>query len=528
MIVNANVPIPGGDGLLLPADVYLPDRLPCPVVITRTPYDRGALAAHGIGWVRRGFAYLAQDVRGRYGADGQWQPYRHERADGRALLDWTIGQPWCDGRIVLAGASYGAFTAWAAALAAPGLASAVISEVPAAGLRAANTEPTGLLRLRESVGWWSEHADARTSRTALARTLAGSRDAGSVGAALAHLPVCEIGRRSWAAVPTWWSALQESAGEHGIRDDELAACPVPALHVGGWYDLFLPQTLRHWAVAGSAYQPRPPRGLVVGPWRHELSTPTSSAAGGREHGPASQLRLGELQAGWARAILAGDDPQLRKVFLVGTGHWLTEWPPAGSTRRWHTHPDGSLTRHPPGGTGTHRLRHDPRQPVPSIGPDDDRSRLDDRIDIIRFATPPTTHPLIVAGSPTLTLRVVDEAQPVDWIAHLVQRTAGAAYELTEGHAADVAGTRTVTIGMRPLAIALPAGARLELHLAASDFPRLARNLGTGRDRYSTAGTRPVVQAMLSGVDGTVLDLPVLDQPALDPTLDADTATVETR
>ncbi len=226
------------------------------------------------------------------------------------------GSPGATGRIVLAGASYGAFTAWAAALAAPGLASAVISEVPAAGLRVANTEPTGLLRLRESVGWWSEHADARTSRTALAGTLAGSRDAGSARAALAHLPVCEIGRRSWAGIPTWWSALQESADEHGIRDDELAACPVPALHVGGWYDLFLPQTLRHWAVAGSAHRPRPPRGLVVGPWRHELSTPTSSAAGGREHGPASQLRLGELQAGWARAILAGDDPQLRKVFLV--------------------------------------------------------------------------------------------------------------------------------------------------------------------------------------------------------------------
>ncbi|MEU5048121.1 CocE/NonD family hydrolase, partial [Streptomyces griseorubiginosus] len=82
--VRANERVPGWDGTPLALDLHLPpsDAWPVPAVVTRTPYGRSGHLAEGAGWRRRGFAYVVQDVRGRYDSDGTWKPYRNERGDG--------------------------------------------------------------------------------------------------------------------------------------------------------------------------------------------------------------------------------------------------------------------------------------------------------------------------------------------------------------------------------------------------------------------------------------------------------------
>ncbi|PJT50083.1 peptidase S15, partial [Streptomyces albidoflavus] len=125
------------DGTTLATDLHLPATPgPHPAVLIRTPYDRRAHRAELRGWAERGFAAVAQDVRGRHGSAGEWHPYRdHEAEDGVATLDWIRAQPWSDGRVVAAGASYAAYCALAAAL-CPGARGpdAVIAAVPALGL----------------------------------------------------------------------------------------------------------------------------------------------------------------------------------------------------------------------------------------------------------------------------------------------------------------------------------------------------------------------------------------------------------
>ncbi len=530
--IDANHRVPAADGLGLATDVYLPATLPAPVVVTRTPYGRGALLANGAGWARHGFVFVAQDVRGRYGSDGAWIPYRGERGDGAALVEWVHRQPWCDGNVILAGASYGSFTAWAAALAVPHLVRTVISEVPAAGLRAANVDPSGVLRLAEYAGWWTDHAEARVSRDGLAgRMLAEDPDL------LRSLPVADLGRRLWARLPRWWITIaghlpagsadqrhadQGRGGMPGGRssedetqgEPELAACPLPALHIGGWYDLFLPQTLSQWTTAGRDHAPRPARGLVIGPWGHELSTPVSNAAGGRDHGPEAQLPLGRLQVAWIRGVLAGDDPSLVKVFVVGEGRWSQQWPASTRMRRLHATADGGLTEAAPRDAAGCSFVHDPADPHPSLPVGRDRRVLDTRADRVTFRTGPQPSPPVLAGTPVIRLRANTTAPSADWIGRLVERRAdGRTLEIASGTAVVGPGTSTVEIPLGPIALRPAPGSRLELQLTGSDFPRLARNLHTGRDRYTTtAPGDPATQTVQLGPDHTWIDLPIRKQP----------------
>lgn len=469
------------DGTRLATDIYLPDRLPAPVVVTRTPYDRAALRPNGLGWTRRGIAYVTQDVRGRYGSGGTWNPYCDEDTDGAATLDWVHQQPWSTSDVFTAGASYGSFTAWAAATARPDKVSGVISEVPAAGIRAANREPSGVLRLAEYVRWWTEHADARISRSTQVQL-----------ETLWHLPVADIGERPWTAL-------------HDNRDElDLSQCGIPSLHIGGWYDLFLPQTLQQWESAGRKCTPRPPRSLVIGPWRHELSTP-----GPTEYGPASQLRLGDLQADWIYSVINGAATSTTKAFLVGAGIWLDHWPAPATTIRLYTAADGSLSHDVPASEATHRYAYDPAHPFPSVSSFQDRSRLDSRTDAVVFRGEVITSLITIVGTSTVSMRASTTAPETDWIVRLVRRLPdGQALEIAFGSA--ISNTGVQVIPLTPTAIRLEPGSRLELHVTSSDFPRLARNLNTGKDRYTSVATQIAIQTIHSGQDSYV-DIPVLEE-----------------
>ena len=58
---------------------------------------------------------MLQDVRGKGASDGAFEPFVQERADGYDSVQWVAAQPWCDGRVVMLGASYVGATQWLAA-----------------------------------------------------------------------------------------------------------------------------------------------------------------------------------------------------------------------------------------------------------------------------------------------------------------------------------------------------------------------------------------------------------------------------
>ncbi len=149
MIVERDVMITMRDGAKLACDVYRPAldgravEGACPVILERTPYDKGAVSRSEISrrtlqdpnrredvaavFTRHGYVVIYQDCRGRYGSEGVFRKYLDEAADGYDTCVWIVEQPWCNGRIGTMGLSYAAHTQAAlASLNPPGLAAMFI------------------------------------------------------------------------------------------------------------------------------------------------------------------------------------------------------------------------------------------------------------------------------------------------------------------------------------------------------------------------------------------------------------------
>ncbi|GAA3013144.1 CocE/NonD family hydrolase [Streptosporangium longisporum] len=482
-----NLRVPGWDGTPLAVDVQLPDPSlwPVPAVVTRTPYGRSHHLAEGRGWTRRGFAYVVQDVRGRHDSDGVWECYRNERGDGAALADWALSREWSDGRLIGYGGSYSGFTAWALAAERPDSVPVVVSMGPSMALHRTKFED-GVLRLAEHAAWWLDRADSRTGRDGLASLLLGA-DPG----VLSHLPVTGLPERLGVRLPGWAGVVRRGPDhrpEEEITESELAGLPVSGMHIGGWYDLLVDETLLHWRTVGTGRAPRPPQWLVVGPWGHDLAFTGRTRYGDREHGPVSSLDLGALQVEWIRACLDGTARAGELVLPVGADTWRP-WPRAEGETVLHAHPAGTLRDTPPDGPAG-SFRHDPDDPCPSLAPGTDRRGLDARADVLRFTATPLTTGTTLTGA-HVDLEVGASAGDADWIVRLVERTAtGQVFELARGRAAG--SGRCV---LSPFAAVPASGSRLRLEIGGGDFPRLARSLGTGADRYTTTATAPVRQTV---------------------------------
>nr|BFE85333.1 hypothetical protein GCM10020093_079340 [Planobispora longispora] len=236
----------------------------------RTPYGRTRHLAEAHGWARRGIAAVVQDVRGRYESGGRWEPYVHEREDGRELLRWVLGRPWCDGRVILYGSSYGAFCAVEAAAGEPEGVAGVISAVPALG--AVAREPGGVPKLYSHAWWWTTYGDGRTERVGLLDTrIADDPDA------LRHLPVTDLPARLGVPLPGWERAWRDPAPPR-------ADVRVPLLSVAGLHDPFLDDAVDLWRRA------RGPRTLVVGAWQHDLGLVNRERNGDRPIAPDTGCR----------------------------------------------------------------------------------------------------------------------------------------------------------------------------------------------------------------------------------------------
>ncbi|HEV2473604.1 MAG TPA: CocE/NonD family hydrolase, partial [Chthonomonadales bacterium] len=113
--IDRNVKIAMRDGVQLAADIYRPDSPGTfPVILQRTPYGR-ALAVEGTRYAKRGYVFVAQDVRGRGDSKGVFEPFVNESNDGYDSVEWCARQPWSTGNVGMIGGSYLGYVQWAAA-----------------------------------------------------------------------------------------------------------------------------------------------------------------------------------------------------------------------------------------------------------------------------------------------------------------------------------------------------------------------------------------------------------------------------
>ena len=112
VIARYDARIPMKDGVLLSAKIFRPMGTGRhPAVLTQTPYGKDSSGGQAAAYVRRGYAVVTVDVRGRYDSQGEFKPF-HDAADGSEVLNWIAAQPWSNGKAVTTGGSYGGNAQW--------------------------------------------------------------------------------------------------------------------------------------------------------------------------------------------------------------------------------------------------------------------------------------------------------------------------------------------------------------------------------------------------------------------------------
>ena len=100
--VEQDVPTEMRDGVLLRSDIYRPiEAAACPVLLCRTPYDKGQEVYIQIARALASNGYIAvvQDIRGRGISDGEyfWQFQNNtetfDAEDGYDTVEWAAGIP---------------------------------------------------------------------------------------------------------------------------------------------------------------------------------------------------------------------------------------------------------------------------------------------------------------------------------------------------------------------------------------------------------------------------------------------------
>jgi len=486
---DLRVPMP--DGVVLLADRYAPRAggQGLPVALLRSPYGRrGAIAAAAARpLAERGFQVLMQSTRGTFGSGGAFDPFRHEREDGLATLEWVVKQPWFGEAVVLVGGSYLGYVQWAVADSLPPEVKAMIPQVTESALTLEFLRRDGLSL--ETPFAWGVMTARQEDPGAMLRQLTLAR---RVRRALTTLPlgradVAAIGRRSdyvqdilaHDADDPRWAGI-----DHSRR---VADVTVPVSSIGGWYDIFLPGQLRDFRILQDAG--RPAR-LTVGPWGH-------ISRGGEALQEAIEFGL---------ACARGEPPPRRapvRLYVMGEEAWrdFDSWPPAGyAPWRLYLQPGGGLSGEPPGDAPPDRYRYDPADPTPAVGGvrmgvgrmsgRQDNTALEARADVLTYTTPVLDRDTEIIGEVGAEIWFRSSLAHADVFVRLCDvDPRGRSRNVCDGltSLSGAGEISSVTVALWPTAHRFRRGHRIRVQVSSGAFPRYAKNPGTG-EPHATAVT----------------------------------------
>ncbi len=523
------------DGVRLATDVYLPDGAgPFPTVLVRLPYGKSErfsfMPQIATIVLEHGYAFVVQDVRGKFRSEGEAIAFVHEAADGGDTLDWIAAQRWSDGAVGMFGDSYYGFTQWAAASTGHPSLRAIVPRFTTSRVGDDWMYHQGVFCLH-TMGEWATTAwvgadlyDFRPSFTARP---------------LAELVAAEhAGRRSpsfdrWIRTPPddrfWGTGIFANA-------DPAAHLRIPALHWGGWWDVFQRGQVADFLTATAAGAPA--QHLVMDSADHfdDPLVPDGEPVFDIEEDDEALARY--LPASM-KPVLAFFDRHLRGLepeplaavrWHVANDGWreATTWPPPGArVRRLHLVDGdrgltgvegGGLAERPDTAPTEARWTHDPASPVPDLILDGwrpllglpDEREVEARNDVLTFTAEPENRPLDLAGPTRMTATVGATSAHAHLAAKLVDVFPnGRARRILQGISRVPAGGGRVEVDLGHTGYRLQPGHRLRLELAASDFPRYLLDPGNGEDPWTATRTSSDGRSVrVGGADGAALDLTV--------------------
>lgn len=529
--VVKNVAMPMRDGIKLYANIYKPDTEGrFPVILIRMPYGKDEpychMPAYGKYFARKGYICVVQDVRGKYASEGKFEPFINEAADGYDTLDWIADQPWCDGNIGMSGESYYGYTQWAVAcLNHPNL-KCIAPDETSADIYGVWIYQNNAFCL-QTMGTWAYQMNARKTNNPLRLDYW-------------HLPLItmddEAGAscdyyKDWIRHPTrdaYWEPVNICQKYNQVK--------IPVYHLGGWYDVFLSDTINSWHAVkenSESLEARENQWLLIAPTDHE-KTPSETHKIGRINIGKEAWAYDRLQRFfdyWLKGIDNGFDRTPRvEIFTIGDNEWRyeEEWPPADMEfKKYYFHSngnastlngDGLLNSTEPNEESTDSYIYDPEDPVAITLETDlwslaqtmqDRASVEQRADVLVYTAPKQKKALEITGPITVTLFAASSARDTDFTAvlvdvfpdgytHMIQEgIVRARYRNSDREASLIEPGKIYeyTIDLWATSYVVKEGHRIRVEISSSNFNRWDRNPNTGHEFGTDAETMKATQTI---------------------------------
>lgn len=490
------VMVPMRDGVSLATDVHYPKGQPgpFPVIFVKTPYNFNKLSEASVGTaleaVRRGYAYVLQNERGRYYSRGEWEILGDPSNDGYDSLTWLAEQPWSNGNVGTYGCSSTA--EWQMSLAAKKHPAhkAMVPMAAGAGIgrvgeffEQGNWYKGGVHQTLFTVWLFGVQQNVRPqfpddlSQEQLQRVrkmydLAASMPKVDWKKQLRKLPSIDWLRNAGANEgpgadfmrrkpndPSWYQG--------GLYHDDQDF-GVPAYWFNSWFDVSQGPNLalfNHIRNHASAPEIRDGQYVLVAPTLH------CGFFGIPKH---KDLIVGELNVGRAYFPVwdevfgffdyylkeeANGFPQKTprvQYYTMGKNRWesASHWPPqevelqewflASKGQANSVFGDGKLSVAKPTGAVSDSFTYDPMNPVPALGGgvccnegvalggSYDQREIEARADVLVYTSEPLQEPLQVTGSIRATLYVSSDAKDTDFTVKLVDvHPDGTAYNIDD-------------------------------------------------------------------------------------------------
>ncbi|MGD0647591.1 MAG: CocE/NonD family hydrolase [Acidobacteriaceae bacterium] len=476
------VMIPMRDGVKLHTVILVPKGAHnTGIVLTRTPYNASALSTNTYsnhlgpslyGYdnatdviVEGGYIRVFQDVRGKYGSEGDYvmnRPFRgplnptpvDNSTDTYDTIDWlTKNLPESNGKVGIIGISYDGYTSLAALVNPhPALKVAVPMNPMVDGWRGDDWFHNGAFREQNepyiyeqdgtrdnSAHWWTSNFDDYDTYM----------NAGSAGELAKRHGLYQMGFwRKLVAHPSYDSFWQEQAVDKILAAQYAKHPPtVPVLLVHSLWDA---EDIYGATAVYKAIKPYDKDGLVhitLGPWHHGGAIEDGTNLG------TNQLRFpADPSFYWRQHILAPflarylkDDTSAPAIATVtayqsGSNQWqnLPAWPVVQPNTRLYLHADAMLSFTAPSATETPFTEYpsDPAHPVPYLPRPDqpvcyvagcvwanwlasDQRSASGRPDVATFISEPLTAPITISGQPIANLIASTAGTDSDWVVKLI-------------------------------------------------------------------------------------------------------------
>jgi uncharacterized protein len=570
VITQNGVPMKTRDGVTLYSDIYRPKGdEKFPVILMRTPYDKsvGWAASSAYQIATHGYVVVVQDVRGRYTSEGDWYPFRHESNDGYDTVEWAAALPSSNGKVGMTGGSYVGATQMLAAIAHPSHLAGICPVVTASNYHDGWTYQGGAFEQ-----WFDQNWTTQLATNTMWRLIAKDTNA-LLGAPV--LPLVHYPAFNYAALPAGADATAQLAPyyldwlthpdydaywKQWSIEEHFADIQVPALHIGGWYDIFLAGTLRNYMgikAHGATDEARKGQRLLVQIGGH--------AGFGRRIGDvefgddALKFTSMEVVLAWYDYLFKGVQNEFAtlpvRIFVMGDNkyHQESDWPPPeNKLTRYYLHSggsanslrgDGGLFLTPPKKEASDKFTYDPANPVPTIGgslccdavhyepgPRDQRA-AENRNDVLVYSTKPLAEDMEVTGPVTLELWASSSAVDTDFTAKLVDVSpSGFAMDLTDGilrmryrdsqekpELMNPDQVYKISVDLGATGNVFKKGHILRLEVSSSNFPRFDRNLNTGAVQATSREFVPATNTILHDAEHpSALLLPVIPAGAAAP------------